>query len=295
MSTKLISKALILFGLMISNAFACQAVITDVYQTDTSEEYDVFESSSYGLRQNYTLKYEIGTDCFVHLEVTTVNEIFELSSIYGDSLKFNVSGSGTTQGAKYKSPSVSNTSESLIEGEYTFELRYPSSQFLQASRFENLLVAKLVDSVSGANVYDKELVIRSYIEPTSSVYFSGISGQLTRVKLGTLTTGKVINHLPKLRVVSTSPYLVSFSSYNEGRLLHETNHQEWAVDYEFRVNGQPIYLDQGEQIWRSKDITTYLGSLLDLSMTIGNTEERPAGKYKDTIEIVVRPELVLSP
>ncbi|MGR5260648.1 hypothetical protein ACPV5Q_11820 [Vibrio astriarenae] len=269
------------------NALACDGQITPIAQKNTNNHYDVFNTGTYALQQDFTL--ETSTSCETQLVISTLDQSNSVTG-FGQQLQFGFYASSGDS----KSHQITFTP---LQGDtsHSFSLRYLSGQYAAAGTLSNTLKAQLINKATQQVISEQEFELTTQVTASAVVYFSGLNERHTFVDLGALSSNKVISHLPTLRVISTSPYVVNFSSDGLGKLTHATGNPQWFIDYQLMVNQDTLELSNGKQKWQATQMTNQLGELISLSMRIGNTEEKPAGDYQDTIYISVLPELTIAP
>ncbi len=267
---------------------SCEANIRNVEMLGGSNtSYDVFSNSPVALQLEFSV--EVEADCPVDLIISTLNGDKRVIGEQGQELSFYfVSPNATSSNNQlfYKTVSQQNA--------INFYVRFESGQYSMSGNLSTTLVARVIEKNTQVIITDKKFELEVTVDPKAAVYFSGLAERETYVDLGRLTTNKLITSLPKLRVVSTAPYKLTFESENAGQLIQQKNYPDGQIDYLLAVNKQTLSLISGKKTWDASSMSSQLGDLLDLSMTIGNTDNKPAGQYQDTITISVLPALTLS-
>lgn len=142
------------------------------------------------------------------------------------------------------------------------------------------------ENFDGEAIAGRQLVLGIDVQPAALM---GLSGAFRRsngqalVDLGELQEGP--SRLPlQLHVRSTRGYKLSVESLNRGLLkLEGTN---WSVPYQIAINGTRIPL-RGGGAYASSTAAGMRRESLPLTFHIGNTADRRAGSYSDTLTISI--------
>ncbi len=91
-------------------------------------------------------------------------------------------------------------------------------------------------------------------------------------------------------VRSTGAYKVSFTSDNQGQLVHERGADRGAVDYFVEIDGAQIgKLTESIDISGGNGPTTGAGEALRVEFRIGDVSRKRAGAYADNVRVTVSP------
>ncbi|MBC2778761.1 hypothetical protein [Parasphingopyxis marina] len=166
-----------------------------------------------------------------------------------------------------------------------FQLTLPSEWGMRSGLYSEQIELALLDP-SGTEVDTMLLTINVRIPQAVAIRVVGATGtnDLTRINLGNLSSTAATRSDPfGVRVWSTSGYLVSFASENNGQLAHEGNLDQ--IDYELYFDGQNVNLAGGDSFLFA-DFTPSLGRVHPLRARVGPVTAR-AGHYEDRVTITV--------
>lgn len=166
-----------------------------------------------------------------------------------------------------------------------FRLTVPSDWGLaEGSQIEDLIVFLLDEN--GVVTDQLRLTIVLNVPPSIELRIVGATGRdvIASVNLGTLDPESVNTSSPfGIRVWSTSPYSVMFSSENNGRLVHTSAPS--TIDYRLFMNGSEVNL-VGLPAASEPDGTDALGDFHPLQVRVAPFRAR-AGDYSDRVEVTV--------
>ncbi len=288
LTNKKLSYSLAVICTVIScDSLACRATINDFYQKNKMDQYDVFSTSPFALRQTFGVNYEADDDCKVMLSIAPRSKRLVVKNTKNDTIRYRF---------QHQNSDISNhrmlTPLNSDDTEVQFEMRYISGQYAAAGDLTTTLIARLLN---GEKELDRrELDVTVNVKPAAAIYFSEMTEQHNSVNIGELNSGKVIKNMPRLRVISTAPFKVEIESENRGRLRHKNHNDTWFINYQFSLNRIIKPLSDGVQQWQSPSLTSALGELYTMEMTLGSAERKPAGHYEDTLYISIAPSLVIA-
>ncbi|MGZ8345647.1 MAG: hypothetical protein ACXWUP_00910 [Allosphingosinicella sp.] len=167
-----------------------------------------------------------------------------------------------------------------------FAVRLPTEWGLAAGDYVDNLRVSLV--APGEETLDSlDVAVNIDIPKEVSVRLVGASGEAqstATVNLGVLSTVQQTRSDPfGVRVWSTAPYTVGFSSSNRGRLVH-TNGID-AIPYVMSVGGSEVDLTGVSSYYFARH-TSSLGDIHGLSIVVDPVQAR-AGDYSDSVTVSV--------
>ncbi|WP_237453137.1 hypothetical protein [Qipengyuania vulgaris] len=177
----------------------------------------------------------------------------------------------------------------LAPGEQTLELItfavLPASETSEGTYTQN--VELVVLDHNGLALGSRTISVGIEIKPSTMIGVKGAlsrSGSQVRVNLGELEQGNRTTPL-FVYILSTTSYRVAVASRNNGRLKHES--AQWYVPYGLTMGQYTIDLDGPE----SFEILSRTPRKDDYPLTfeIGETENKRAGTYTDTVTFTVSP------
>ncbi len=266
---------------------ACTVTYLTIEPVTASRSYNVFESGTNALVQSYRLKSDIiGEGCEVEVELSVENELNHLVSDSQQNLIFDWhSSNGYQRSGRWY------TKLSSSEPDATFQLNYPSQQRIDAGSYFGRLQATIGDP--DLNVKQASLDVSVSVPPTAKIQFYGLSQNHYDLDLGVLTTNKTIGYAPKLWIESNSGYRVSVESLNRGSLRHQSEDIRWDIGYKMYLDSQQIEITSPIAYWRSSQST--FGRPVSMEFVVGDVVDKPAGQYRDTLQISIEPELTALP
>ncbi len=280
-------------SLMLCSTFAFgQCELRGLALETLSEQtnYNVLSSSQFSVSNNYRVAAEfIGQDCVATITVELEDGNKSLFNGANEALIFEWFGQGHLSGNQWK---VELTSQQPTT---TFQLRYPSLQWIEAGNYQGKLEASLLNqpSTSSSLTFTKTLPISMTVLPIAKIQFYGLAQNYYQLDMGELSSHKIITSAPKLWVQTNSGYSISVSSDNQGKLRHESDDNNWDIDYSMSIEQRRLDLRQTiAQLTRNQPTS---GSPMDIQFEVGDTNNRPGGKYRDTIQISIEPNLTLQP
>jgi len=273
-----------------SSVFAsCDARVQSLtlMSSGVQNQYDVFATSPFGLVQFYEAKVNFSDpteDCTLSLMVSTIELGYQLSGQGGNSLTF-------TPYLQTPDSFIQNkhwfAEVSPQQSTFRFQLRFPAQQFGSEGDYSNQLLVQLIPNPEQSTTVldERNQSISARIPPVARISFYGLSQRLYPLDLGNLRTGKKLNIDPNLFIRSTSGYIISFRSDNQGKLRHQSKQERWDIDYVFSVAGNVIdFTVAGNQLVVNAP-QNQNGQRIPMAIQIGETENRPGGLYEDEIHI----------
>lgn len=284
----LCSIGLLLTNISVSMA-ACEYGPLHLEPVGGQNRYDPFAPGPFSLISVFRVRSEIVGE-FCEIQVTLDMDTGEtaLKGPESQRLRFDWVGShGYRQANSWKVTLNEQSSEALIK------LRYESGQWLPAGNYQAQLNASLAnaDFKSDYMVPPDTLNVRVWVPPVSKVQFYGLSQQHYDLDMGVLNTNKVINSLPKLWIQSNSAYQIVLTSQHQGRLRHQSDDTRWDIPYDMLFNNRTVDLQKLKTVLPFLSASS--GHSVPLQLTIGDTRNKPAGKYQDTLYISIEPHLSL--
>lgn len=166
-----------------------------------------------------------------------------------------------------------------------FLLTIPSDWGIESGFHSEQLQLTLLDT-AGQVADTLLLTININVPPSVSIRIVGATGSnnIATINLGNITPRDVSISDPfGIRVWSTSPYLVTFESENNGSLRHEDGLD--TIPYEMRMDRQQVNLGAGGE-FVFPERTTSLGRIHRLRVQAGPATGR-AGGYGDRVTVTV--------
>jgi hypothetical protein len=298
--TKVVLLCFMAFTTMIaaSNLYACEARLQSIDLINSNvRSYDVFSSEAFALTQQYEVKAIFTEDpnlenCSFYVAVSTFDTNRQMVSINNESLVFEPNPQSSISGIQHNYWYGQVTPRN---DKFRFQLRFPGKQFASQGNYSALLEAKLLPSLTSANVLDEiTQAVTTKIDSAVKISFYGLADNNYHLNLGELTTGKVVDLSPHLYIKSTSGYSLSFDSINKGHLRHQNQLAKWDIDYQLTMNSSEIDLNQNSRQFYSNYSTGAGGDRMPLKIIVGDTEMKPGGKYTDEVHIYVTPSGIVS-
>ena len=246
--------------------------------------YNIASSSQFSVSNSYRVKADFsGQECLATVSIALDNGEKSLLSNNNDQLDFEWHGNGQLVGNQWK---VQLTDQQPSK---TFQLRYPSLQWKPAGTYQGKLEVALIGSHSSHSLPPKSIPITMNVLPIAKIQFYGIAQNHYNLDLGELSSYKLVNSAPKLWVQTNSGYSIAVSSDNQGKLRHQTEESRWDIDYSMNIDQHRLDLRQTvSEISRNEPTQ---GSPMNIQFEIGDTNNKPGGRYKDTIQISIEPTL----
>ncbi|WP_295802084.1 hypothetical protein [uncultured Microbulbifer sp.] len=171
------------------------------------------------------------------------------------------------------------------EAEFTISL--PRGQARRAGDYRNNFVARIF--VNGRPVQDIDFQLSVRVAAQADLHVAGNGeGQLGRstvMNFGRLETGETLTAL--LAVRANSAYNLAVSSENNGQMRHVSlAGEDTAVPYTASLDGQQLNL-QGGGDRRDFSIPNDGEQMRNISVQIGDTSGKMAGRYRDTLRVTV--------
>ncbi len=281
----------ILSGQAFSSKLGCQFDLLSIEPLSAKSTYDVFFSGGVALVQNYQVRADItGDGCEIEVELEINQGEKALRNSNSNEMTLEWSGdTGYEKAGRWYVPL------SEINKTARFQIRYPASQWLTAGQFTGQLQASFSELQLNLSQLDQQLNydVSVAVLPSAKIQFYGLSQRHYDLDIGDLTKNNTLQSGPKLWVQSTGGYSVIIESVNRGHLRHQSDDSQWDIAYQLTLENQTINLNQSVDQWVSQHSTS--GRPLPMTFMVGETENRPSGRYHDTVNIFVQPELTQHP
>ncbi|WOX07113.1 hypothetical protein [Microbulbifer pacificus] len=164
---------------------------------------------------------------------------------------------------------------------------FPRGQARRAGDYRNNFVARIF--ADGRPLQDIDFQVSVRVAAQADIHVAGNGeGQLGRstvMNFGKLETGETLSAL--LAVRTNSAYNLVVSSENHGQMQHVSLEGEnTAVPYTASIDGKPLSLQSGAD---ARDFPTPGDGeeMRNISVEIGDTRGRMAGRYRDTLRVTV--------
>jgi spore coat protein U-like protein len=164
----------------------------------------------------------------------------------------------------------------------------PRGQFVAPGEYADNIKVTLfyINDADVIELTSREITLVQNVYSDFSISVAG-AGQQTTVDFGNLTQGASRN--VKLAARSNTDYKLVLSSDNKGqlRLTPPVEGKDWTVDYDAVLDSRTLDLGKGE--WSTSALAVTSSGLVEhhLEVTIGSTEAKRAGTYKDVLTIVI--------
>ncbi|KHT40285.1 hypothetical protein [Vibrio sinaloensis] len=265
---------------------SCQIDAFTLEPLSEKNQYNTLSTSPYTLSNSYKLAANvIGSDCSITVAVELEQGGQSLVKETNEALRFDWFGNGHRVGNRWL---VTLSDEQPFE---TFQLRYPSLQWTSAGMYQAQLEASAVveHSHTTSVAMFKTLPIFVEVLPIAKVQFYGLTQHHFNLDLGELTSHKIINSAPKLWVQTNTGFAISVSSRHHGVLRHETDDSRWDIEYKMLIDQKTIDLKQANASFSEPNPKS--GMPMDIQFEVGDTNNKPGGRYTDTVEISIEPAL----
>lgn len=270
---------------------ACNASALNLDVVSQQQNYDILTNGNYTLTNTYQLSTQFsGSGCTLVVMLETEDGDRALKNTNNHGLKFDWYGRNGVQKANQWHVTLNDDTPSI-----TFQLRYPSLQWLNSGRYQADIEASVVTGNLNnlANLAPRRLSLEMNVLPVTKIQFYGLAQSHYDLDMGTLYSNKVIRSAPKLWVRTNTGYTVTIESTHQGNLRHQSNDPQWDILYALLFDDKQIDLRQSQAHIHRHSPTS--GSSIPLQFTIGETENKPGGKYSDTLQISIEPQLSQSP
>ncbi|WP_237068499.1 hypothetical protein [Microbulbifer guangxiensis] len=166
-------------------------------------------------------------------------------------------------------------------------VRFPVGQARRVGDYRNAFVLRVFSN--GQLVRDIDFQLAARVAPQANLQLAGnAEGQLGRgagMNFGELETGESLSAL--LAVRANGAYSLAVASENYGQLQHVSLRGEnTSIPYSAWLDGQKLSLQSGKDS-RSFPAPNNGRELRNISVQIGETKGRIAGKYRDTLRVTV--------
>lgn len=172
----------------------------------------------------------------------------------------------------------------------TFDLKFVISrgQFVTPGDYEDRIKVSLFSMADSkvSELSKRDVVLVQRVAPEFSISVAG-AGQKTTLDFGVLTQGATRD--VKLSTRSNTDYKLTVESENSGRLrlTPPVSGKDWTVDYNAKLDSSALDLQRDK--WSSSALAVNAGGLVEhnLEVTIGPTDAKRAGTYKDVLTIAI--------
>jgi len=172
----------------------------------------------------------------------------------------------------------------------TLDLKFVVSrgQFVTPGDYEDGIKVSLFSKSDGkfTELSKRDVVLVQRVAPEVSISIAG-AGQKTTLDFGVLTQGATRD--VKLSARSNTDYKLIVASDNNGKLglTPPVSGNDWTVDYNAKLDGSALDLQRDK--WSTSALAVAAGGLVEhnLEVTIGETDAKRAGTYKDVLTIVI--------
>ncbi|MFP4386351.1 MAG: hypothetical protein ACLFRA_03980 [Alphaproteobacteria bacterium] len=171
----------------------------------------------------------------------------------------------------------------------------PAQQYVSSGHYRQNIEARIFEEASSTQAFNNtyDFALSAYIYPQAGISLAGSAGahyshgkRNAVMDFGTLKRGDKKSIFVKVR--ANQPYKMVFTSENNGQMrnLDVSGH---FIKYRADLDGKGLNFFSGSQDIVKKRITDSRGDSHKLSVNIGNTSEKAAGRYQDIITIDVFP------
>ncbi|OQQ06912.1 hypothetical protein BK411_14545 [Vibrio splendidus] len=272
-------------------AFACEANALTIQPVSSKSQYDVFSAGTFATINTYRIDANIiGEPCELSLILQLNDTSRSLKGSNQDKLNFEWSGQIGMPVANQWHLSITDSHPSA-----TIQMRFPSKQWLASGTYRGLLEVSpsYTSDSKQVEISPSSIPVSVNVPPAAKIHFYGLTQQHYDLDLGTLYSNKVIRSAPNLWVQSNTAYTIVFESSHQGMLRHESNETKWDIPYQLSLDSDRINLEQLDA--RIQRLSATIGQPIPLNFVIGETENKPGGKYDDILQISIEPRLSQQP
>ncbi|CAH1584123.1 hypothetical protein [Vibrio rotiferianus] len=274
-----------------NSVVGCQINSLSIEPIATPYSYDVFANGPYAMTNSYKAAADIvGENCHVEMSLQMEDVTTTLTGSNQQTLAFTwAGGNGTSVSNQWQFVLTEQSPSAIIQ------MRYPAKQWLPAGSYSGTLqLAVAYSSMLNQTPLSPAITtVNVMVNPIAKIQFYGLTQRQYDLDLGNLYSNKVISNAPNLWVQSNSPYQITVTSSHQGKLRHQSNDGQWDIDYQLSFDSQVIDLDLLEAQVNKSEMTS--GLPIALNFVIGDTFNRPGGKYSDTLDISIEPLLSQQP
>lgn len=270
---------------------SCEASPVSLDVISQQKNYDILASGSYTLSNTYLVSTQFnGSGCELVVSLETDNGRKSLNKDGHQELAFEWYSNRGIEKANQWHITLNDDNPAV-----NVQIRYPSLQWLSAGRYQTEIEARVLSgNVNNMpSLASKRLSLEVDVMPVTKIQFYGLTQSHYDLDMGTLYANKVIQSAPKLWVQANTGYTVTIESSNQGNLRHQSGDPNWDILYALFFNDKHIDLHQSQADIHHHTPTS--GSSIPLHFTIGETVNKPGGKYNDTLQISISPQLSQSP
>jgi len=209
----------------------------------------------------------------------------------GDELSYQLSYKGSSllgSPVNDSSPDLRLDVEAGVRRTLDLKFVVSKGQFVRPGDYEDSIKVSLF-SKSDKNFTElskQDVVLVQKVAPDFSISIAG-AGQKTTLDFGVLTQGATRD--VKLSTRSNTDYKLTVASDNNGklRLTPPVSGKDWTVDYDAKLGSSTLNLERDK--WSTSALAVDKGGLVEhnLEVTIGSTDAKRAGTYKDVLTIVI--------
>ena len=271
--------------------FACEISSLAIQPMNNQSNYDVFNTSSYAAINSYRISANIlGEDCQFNAILKLDDDSRTLKGTNNETLAFEWYEQFGTNIANQWLISLTESQPSA-----TVQMRFPSNQWLTSGSYQGILNVALTNlpEDSLVEVSPSTLPVNIYVPPVAQIHYYGLQQQDYDLDLGELFSNKVISSSPNLWIQSNSSYSIVLASAHQGNLRHESNDAKWDIPYQVAFDNDIVDLKELEAYISFQGTTS--GRSIPISIIIGDIQLKPGGKYEDTLDISIEPQLSQHP
>ena len=264
----------------------------DTNPTIGSNSYDVFNSVDTNKRFDIELvRLSEGLDCQTRLVLTPEGQ----SELRNNSARLDYRLRPVTDDGILVNESLIFSRNDPAIGEpirLTYDMVIESEQFVAPGTYSQMFLLELFDTTNDNEVLleERRLTLSIDVEPAARIFLLGVQGRSQVADFGELRDGATVNPSPQLVVQSTGQYDLVVNSENNGFLRHNSENEQWDIEYLASLGDENVNLGEDNAINFSQ-ATTRNGLQLPLRLTVPRVQNRPAGTYTDTIRIEISPSL----
>ncbi|QPG05672.1 hypothetical protein IT774_16645 [Salinimonas marina] len=289
--TSCLGLCLIILMLPLPAMAACEFGPLHLEPVGGQNRYDLFAPGPFSLITVFRVRSTIvGSGCEVEVILNLDGGEPALTGPEAQRLHFEWTGvKGYRQANSWKVILSELHPEALVQ------MRYGAGQWLPAGNYTGALSAHFnkPDVAAAYLLPPDSMEVNVWVPPVSKIQFYGLSQQHYDLDMGVLHSNKVINSAPKLWIQSNAAYRVVLKSQYQGRLRHQSDDSRWDIPYDTLFNNRTVDLRQSNAALSFLSASS--GHSVPLQLTIGDTHNRPAGRYQDTLYISIEPLLSSPP
>lgn len=289
--TRLLGVAVAAASLFAADAQACALSPNIVTPAAPSTTYNVFDPAPTVRDVSVTLTNTAPTQCLVRLAAQSFN---------GASPQFGMAGASALLAYELLAPGgvPIESSSSPLDGlaitvpangsaAVTLRIRIASGQVVSPGVYQDSMQLRTFDASSLALLQSQAVTAIASVAPQAQVAVVG-TGPGDTVDFGDLLEGKTLGIQVYLR--GNTNMSVTFISANRSTLRHESLVSARPIPYTAAFGGSTLNLSGGSaEVVRSLASINAAGGQFPMVFTIGSTAGSAAGRYTDTMMLVVLP------